>query len=351
MEREIIELRRQIANANATNVSLKSQVTPAKQDASAMSTPLSGAMYQTPTPLSTDQYMGSHEAVASLLDLRSGFDGQNYMRSGSHQFKRIEDVMVATDRINELFNLFFTFYHPYLPFLDREVTPEEYYATSPLLFWMIISVGARRYQTDIQLLNSLAGPVTRLVWSTIADIPQSFHAVKALCLLCTWPFPTSSTSTDPTFMLSGLMVHVAMQLGLHRPSHTQDFSKFRVELIESELRDKVRTWAICNVVAQRVATGYGQPPSTLYDWTLGASELMDVNFQLPREIKARLQIEVFVDKVTKALYNNRRNPVGLAEDGERSSLMSFLTRDFEELEDQLKAENDGKFDSVLDSHK
>lgn len=116
---------------------------------------------------------------------------------------------------------------------------------------MVISVGARRYQADTQLLNSLAGPVTRLVWSTIADIPQSFHAVKALCLLCTWPFPTSSTSTDPTFMLSGLMIHVAMQLGLHRPSHTQDFSKFRVELIESELRDKVRTWAICNVVAQR----------------------------------------------------------------------------------------------------
>lgn len=83
----------------------------------------------------------------------------------------------------------------------------------------------------------------------------------------------------------------------------------------------------------------------MYDWTLGASELLDVNFQLPREIKARLQIEVFVDKVTKALYNNRRNPVGLAEDNERASLMSFLTRDFEELEDQLKPENDGK--SVL----
>lgn len=47
------------------------------------------------------------------------------------------------------------------------------------------------------------------------------------------------------------MVQVAMQLGLHRPSHTQDFSKFRVELIEDELRDKVRTWAICNIVAQR----------------------------------------------------------------------------------------------------
>lgn len=107
MEREIVELRRQIANVNATNASLKSQVTPGKQDASAMSTPMSNpAMYQTPTGISTDQYIGSHEAVASLLDLRSGFDGtNNYLRNGSHQFKRIEDVMVATDRINELFNL------------------------------------------------------------------------------------------------------------------------------------------------------------------------------------------------------------------------------------------------------
>jgi hypothetical protein len=106
MEREIVELRRQIANVSASNASLKSQVTPGKQDASAMSTPMSNpAMYQTPTGLSTDQYIGSHEAVASLLDLRSGFDGTNYLRNGNHQFKRIEDVMVAADRINELFNL------------------------------------------------------------------------------------------------------------------------------------------------------------------------------------------------------------------------------------------------------
>lgn len=115
----------------------------------------------------------------------------------------------------------------------------------------MISVGARRYQGDSGLLNALSGPVTRLVWSTLADIPQSYHVVKALALLCSWPFPTSSTSTDPTFMLCGMMIQVAMQLGLHRPSHSQDFSKFRVELIEEELKDKVRTWAVCNIVAQR----------------------------------------------------------------------------------------------------
>jgi hypothetical protein len=105
MEREILELRRQIANVNAAS-SLKSQLTTSKPDTSTIATPLSnGQLYQTPSGLSADQYIGSHEAVASLLDLRSGYDGSTYLRSGSHQFKRIEDVMVATDRVTEIFNL------------------------------------------------------------------------------------------------------------------------------------------------------------------------------------------------------------------------------------------------------
>ncbi|KAL2000793.1 hypothetical protein VTN02DRAFT_2638 [Thermoascus thermophilus] len=148
-------------------------------------------------------------------------------------------------------------------------------------------------------------------------------------------------------MLCGMMMQVAMQLGLHRPSHVQDFSKFRVELIEAELRDKVRTWAICNIVAQRVATGYGQPPSTLYDWTLSSSDSADSNFKLPADIKPRLEIEKFCDKITKTLYSNRRDPVGLASDQERSTLISFLSRDFDDLEDQLRSENDSITDLYL----
>lgn len=156
-------------------------------------------------------------------------------------------------------------------------------------------------------------------------------------------------------MLCGMMVQVAMQLGLHRPSHSQDFSKFRVELIEEELRDKVRTWAICNIVAQRyvrilyllkacltffrVSTGYGQPPSSLYDWTL-SGDSSDVNFKLPGDIKSRLEIEKFCDKITRALYTNRRDPVGLSSDQERSTMISFLSRDFDELEERFKAQND-----------
>ncbi|KAL4808964.1 hypothetical protein BDV18DRAFT_133603 [Aspergillus unguis] len=342
MEREIIELRKQIANVQPGQPHSQlpsAQQTPKQENSSNQVSP--NRVYQTPSALSaTDQFMGSHEAVASLLDLRSGYDGTNLMKNGNQHFKRIEDVAVVPERVAELFDLFFTYYHPFLPFLDQEQSPEDYYTASPLLFWTIISVGARRYQPDTNLLNSLAGPVTRLVWSTLADVPQSYHVVKALCILCSWPFPTSSTSTDPTFMLCGLMIQVAMQLGLHRPSHTQDFSKYRVELVEEELRDKVRTWAVCNVVAQRVATGYGQPPSTLYDWTLSSQESMDPNFKLPETIRHRLDIEKFCDKVTKALYTNRRDPVGLCGSQERSTLTSLLSRDLYELETQLKPHND-----------
>ncbi|KAL4973359.1 hypothetical protein BDW66DRAFT_142299 [Aspergillus desertorum] len=345
MEREIIELRKQIASVQSGTVGQQqshlpsAQQTPKQENSSSRVSP--ARAYQTPSAMSAaDQFMGSHEAVASLLDLRSGYDGSNYIRNGNQHFKRIEDVAVVPERVTELFDLFFTYYHPFLPFLDREQSPEEYYTVSPLLFWTIISVGARRYQPDPNLLNSLAGPVTRLVWSTLADVPQSYHVVKALCLLCSWPFPTSSTSTDPTFMLCGLMIQIAMQLGLHRPSHTQDFSKYRVELVEEELRDKVRTWATCNIVAQRVATGYGQPPCTLYDWTLSSQESMDPNFKLPESIRHRLDIEKFCDKVTKALYTNRRDPVGLCGSQERSTLTSLLSRDLDELETLLKPHND-----------
>ena len=207
---------------------------------------------------------------------------------------------------------------------------------SPLLFWTILSVGARRYEKDTTLLTSLSGPVNRFVWSTLADVPQNYHVVKALCLLCTWPFPTSSTSTDPTFMYCGMMLQVAIQIGLHRPSHSQDFSKFRIELREEELKDRVSTWAVCNIVAQRVSTGYGQPSGTCFDYTLTTSAAnADPNFALPFDIQNRLLIEQFVDKVTKALYSNRNDPLGLCKDNERAHLVRFLSRDFDELQDKL----------------
>lgn len=82
-------------------------------------------------------------------------------------------------------------------------------------------------------------------------MPQDYRVVKALCLLCTWPLPTTSQRTDATFMLSGLMMQIAMQLGLHRPVQAEEFTTFRMEAQGEAVKDRLQTWAICNIVAQK----------------------------------------------------------------------------------------------------
>ena len=146
---------------------------------------------------------------------------------------------------------FFSYYNPFQPLLDPSKSPDEYYEASQLLFWTVISVAVRHDSPVPNIFRSLAPALTKLFWATIADVPQSYHVVKALCILCVWPLPISSTSADPTFMIAGLMMQISMQIGLHRPSHAQDFSKFKVELREEGMRDRVKTWAACNVIAQR----------------------------------------------------------------------------------------------------
>lgn len=321
MEREIIELRKQVAQQQTT-----SKMNRSLQNGS--------------SAVSLHENMGSftHEAVAGLLDLKGGtFDKSP---GGRQIFKRLEDVTLTQDRVNELFKRFFAFHHPFLPFLNPNRTPDEYETRSPLLFWTIITVGARHFTPEAGLFSALSGPLTRLVWSTIADVPQNYHVVKALILLCAWPLATTSTSTDPTFMLCGMMMQIALQIGLHRPTHAQDFTKFRIELREVELQDRVVVWTVCNLVAQRICTAYGQPPLTHYDWTLGPKPIeTNPNYELPSPIYNRLLIEKFVDKVSRTLYMNPHDPVGLATDAERPTYVSFLAHDLKELEDTLEKDD------------
>ena len=83
---------------------------------------------------------------------------------------------------------------------------------------------------------------------------------------------------------------------------------------------------------KRVATGYGQPTSTFYDWTLTQAGAVEEGFRLPPGTEGRLLIERFSNKVTNALYSNDSDPVGLAKDSERLVLAKFLARDYDQLE-------------------
>ncbi len=146
---------------------------------------------------------------------------------------------------------YFRHYHPYLPFLSPDLSPHDCYEQSELLFWSIISVASRHLENQPTLLTSLARAVTDLLWRTLRSIPYSLQVVQSLILLCTWPFPTSSSTADPTYMLVGIMVQTGTQMGLHRARNAQDFNKVPLKLEGSEYDEWIRTWQACGIVAQR----------------------------------------------------------------------------------------------------
>lgn len=315
MEKQISRLQQNLQRAQAQGYIV--------EDDEDIDSPIANGMYSR----NNQSYMGSDEAVNSLLHLKQG-GAYNLPRI----VKEIENVVLTEDSLNHLFHEFWLFYHPFLPFLDSTQPAEQYYQQHPLLFWTIIAVASRRYTADPSLLTSLSGPITRLLWTTVGEVPSNHYVVKALCILCVWPLPTSTTSTDPTHILSGVMMKTATGIGLHRPNHTQDFSRVSVDLNREQLHDRVTTWAVCNIVAQSIGTGYGQPASTLYDWTLAIRPGEDGPFTLSPELEARLQVERFCDKVSKEMYSNASDPRGVAGDELRAMLTRVYRREFNELQ-------------------
>lgn len=323
MEKEIERLRRNVAKAKQQGFALDA----AGDDDDILVSP---ATQNTPYAHTRNpSLMGSDEAVSSLLHLKRGgaYNAPQYAYE-------LDGIRLTEEDTAHLFNEFFAFYHPFLPFLNSQQPPDQYYQQHALLFWTIVAVAARRYSPPNapDLLNHLSAPLTRYLWTTIGEVPSSYFVVKAMCLLCAWPLPTSTTASDPTHILTGVMMKTATGIGLHRPNHIQDFSRVSVELNKEQLSDRVTTWAVCNIVAQNVGTGYGQPASSLYDWTLALRAGDDNALKLSPELEARLQIERFCDKVSKEMYSNASDPRGVAGDEHRAMLMRIYRRDYAELQ-------------------
>ena len=133
-------------------------------------------------------------------------------------------------------------------------------------------IASRRSRYEPTLLAVLTAPFTKLLWATISTMPQEYHIVKALCLLCTFPLPAHNTGVDPKFLLSGIMMQIALQNGLHRPAHARDFGRNITEISDGEIKDRtwvskifqmepsfyvlrnLQVWTACNIVVQRQVT-------------------------------------------------------------------------------------------------
>lgn len=326
MEKEIADLRRRLASgehARSGEARPSDELSQSSEDAFCGP---GSATSNTGRPLSVPV-----EPQPSLTSPLTAIQGHGSILSQDGNPWRLEDVSLSRGRVSRLFEQYFRFYHPFLPLLDPQKGPEEYLNRSSLLAWTIVCVASRRAPSEPGLLISLSGPYNRLLWTTITAVPQDYHVVKALCLLCTWPLPTTSQRTDATFMLSGLMMQIAMQLGLHRPVQAEEFTTFRMEVKGEALKDRLQTWVVCNIVAQTVATGYGQPPSTIYDWALEPASLNDADYHPSDELRIRLRIEKFCDRVTRALYSSKPEAAEFLS-SEKLLIVQLLESELKEME-------------------
>ncbi|EGU82007.1 hypothetical protein FOXB_07481 [Fusarium oxysporum f. sp. conglutinans Fo5176] len=299
----------------------------------------------------------TNDADLQCLTTRPGIDPPTQHRASLFPLARpraLGNIILQIEEIDELFNIRYPFVgpcqpisyplryikynHPYLPLIDEKKSPHEYDERSDLLFWVIMAVAARRQKSQPTLLPRLARNVTDLLWKTLRSMSYSISTIRALCLLCTWPFPTSSSTSDPTFMLVGTMLQMSTQMGLHCAFDAQDFAKVPLNLDVSEHSKWAQTWEACNIVAISVSIGCGLPLFFQMYESPSASQFESSPAESPFYL--RLQIERFKLRVSLSLAR----PVPAGAEGaltrERSTMYHLLNSDLDELEKRFSGSSD-----------
>lgn len=239
--------------------------------------------------------------------------------------KYIDDVHLAAVHVNELFRIYFTRCHPYLPFIMcRSI--EAVYEKCPMLFWVICAVAS-----DETVRSQLEVPIRRLM-SEVLDPPKgsSVERVQAILILCMWPFPFTNQKFDSSFIYSGIATQIGLSIGLHRPAVDADFGARTSERDEDEDIRRT-TWLACFTVAQIQASRRGLPATILADYSLLSS--FD-HPSVPEELSHLCYISHLTVESTHALGVRGSNIAGLVEPSARPSLLSVFGKQFDDLRRQ-----------------
>lgn len=137
-----------------------------------------------------------------------------------------------------------------IPIYDPGIPPNEYYTSSPLLFWMIIVTGSRRYRKDPMLLESLRPHIYNLCFFAIQSHAPPIPTIKALLLLCLWPLPVNSIFKDINPILGGAAMHLGVLAGLHVSGAGHEFLEDRIFPDPAEREARAKLWLYVQIGSQ-----------------------------------------------------------------------------------------------------
>lgn len=233
--------------------------------------------------------------------------------------KQIANINLTADQVTDIFQLYFEKLHIYLPFrMSRSI--ETIYEVCPLLFWVIVAVASR----DQVMVKNLIPHVKQMVSEITLKPARNVEIVQALLILCMWPFLYHSQLEDPSFIYSGMAMHIGLQIGLHRPEFTFEFSS-KEDVLRSSAHIRRTTWIACFVVNQMQATGHGVPATLPQDYNL----LSSLDHDLTPVYLAQLgHITRLTVTFTAAIGFTAASLQGLIEPHERMNMIKLYDQEF-----------------------
>lgn len=147
---------------------------------------------------------------------------------------------------------FYRQYAHFIPVLDTKRTPNHTYEQSDFLFWAIIGTGSRTCAKNPTIFPALVKPIIDLAFRSPLSDCGPWNIVQGLLIVLNWPFPKDDNGIDVIFPLAGLLLHVAMQYGMHNPVSCHEFYKTRHQLPSAvDITHRSELWAYTIITYQR----------------------------------------------------------------------------------------------------
>ncbi|KAF2755449.1 transcriptional regulatory protein LEU3 [Pseudovirgaria hyperparasitica] len=321
LEKETEALKQQLGNTRGSAELTSPRTQTFSSGASA--SPLGPPTFQPPVANQVSLDYNSGPLHTNRYPIHTPVHTPDQLARGTYD-QTLDGTKVSGNTLDEIFMMYFDHYHRFLKILDPSVPPNAYFMESPLLFWAVIGTACRTYTKDLSLLYSLAPKVVSLALTTLQKQP-TIQTVKALLLLLTWPFPKGVYDSDVAYPMAGALLHIAMQIGLHIPASSQDFSRVKLRLTEAEVDDRCGIWARVVIVYHRCAAFVGQNPMTILDKSHDPEQVSHLTARLSPSLNYGLTLHRIEARCCDALLENglRKLPP------ERELTLDILLRVFE----------------------
>ncbi|RMZ80116.1 hypothetical protein DV737_g3149, partial [Chaetothyriales sp. CBS 132003] len=204
--------------------------------------------------------------------------------------RSLDVVAIPAQEVDDLFDIYFRDFSPFFPILDPKMAPNACYATSPFLFWSIISVAARNHPLHKLSLAELRPRVIDLALHSLNAEP-CVPSIQAMLLILTWPFPKTRRHPEITSQLNGATLHMAMQIGFHIPISSHEYSRVKLQLTSAEIDKRAELWAYVIMTYQRLNLAKGIPSTTVQDLTLDPDQRINLIDQIPPEFKCQFRVQ------------------------------------------------------------